>query len=76
MSAHRPQADCASSTGDVHRIAYALSKQLCSAHTLSSNYGDLELDDELRTAVVAALRPILEKRLADCVASAGPREGS
>ena len=45
------------------RWSYALSKQLSSAHTLASNYGDLELDDELRAAVEGAVRPILERRL-------------
>ena len=45
------------------RWSYALSKQLSSAHTLASSYGDLELDDELRAAVERAVRPILEHRL-------------
>ncbi|NVZ09524.1 hypothetical protein HW932_09635 [Allochromatium humboldtianum] len=45
------------------KLSYALSKQLASAHTLASSYGDLELDDELRRAVARALRPILECRL-------------
>lgn len=45
------------------RWSYALSKQLSSAHTLASSYGDLELDDELRRAVERAVRPILERRL-------------
>ena len=44
-------------------ISYALAKQLSSAHTLDSNYGGLELDDELREAIDAAVRPILERRL-------------
>lgn len=46
------------------RWSYALSKQLSSAHTLTSSYGDLELDDELRAAVEKAVRPIIERRLA------------
>ena len=45
------------------RWSYALNKQLASAHTLSSSYGDLELDDELRAAVEKAIKPILERRL-------------
>ena len=45
------------------RWSYALSKQLSSAHTLASSYGDLELDDELRAAIEKAVRPILERRL-------------
>ncbi|MCK7578896.1 MAG: hypothetical protein MZV65_26335 [Chromatiales bacterium] len=45
------------------KLSYTLSKQLSSAHTLASSYGDLELDDELRRAVDRAVRPILERRL-------------
>ena len=41
---------------------YALAKQLDTAHSLESDYGPLELDDELRQAVIAALTPILEHR--------------
>ena len=48
---------------EAFRLSYALSKQLQSAHTLASSYGDLELDDELRAAVERAVRPILERRL-------------
>lgn len=44
------------------RWSYALSKQLSSAHTLASSYGDLELDDEMREAIATALRPIIERR--------------
>lgn len=46
-------------------VRYALSKQLSTAHTVSSNYGDIRLDDELRQAVDDALRPILQQRLRD-----------
>jgi hypothetical protein len=52
-----------SSLPESFRWSYALSKQLSSAHTLASSYGDLELDDELRRAVERAVRPILERRL-------------
>lgn len=45
-------------------LQYALAKQLPTAHTIASNYGDIELDEELRAAVEAAVRPILERRLA------------
>ncbi len=44
--------------------SYALNKQLSTAHTLESNYGGLELDDELRQAIIMALTPILERRAA------------
>jgi hypothetical protein len=64
MNPHLTPEVCASSTSEADRMAYALSKQLCTAHTPSSNYGDIEFDDELSTAVEAALRPILENRLA------------
>jgi len=44
-------------------IKYYLVKVLPSAKTITSNYGDLELDDELRRVIEKALAPILEKRL-------------
>lgn len=44
-------------------LTYALAKQLSSAHTLEGSYGAIDLDEELRAAVDAALRPILERRL-------------
>lgn len=49
-------------TGTEH-YSYALSKQLGSAYALATSYGDLELDEEMRLAVQAALTPILERRL-------------
>ena len=55
------------------RWSYALSKQLSSAHTLASSYGDLELDDELRAAVEKAVRPILERRLKQAEKREGAR---
>jgi uncharacterized protein (DUF433 family) len=45
-------------------MSYALFKQLPTAHTIASSYGEIELDDELRAALQYALRPILEERLA------------
>ena len=48
---------------EAFRWSYALSKQLSSAYEITSNYGGLELDDELRAAVEGAVRPILERRL-------------
>ncbi|NYT62384.1 hypothetical protein H0A66_08675 [Alcaligenaceae bacterium] len=45
-------------------IGYALAKQLKTAHSIESNYGHIYLDEELHKAVDAALRPILERRLA------------
>ncbi len=45
-------------------ISYALAKQLTSATTIESNYGSIDLDAELRRAVDAAVRPILERRMA------------
>ncbi|WP_322999979.1 hypothetical protein [Castellaniella sp.] len=44
-------------------LTYALAKQLSSAHTLEGSYGAIDLDEELRAAVDAAVRPILERRL-------------
>jgi hypothetical protein len=51
------------STDDQTRWSYALAKQLGSAHTLASDYGELALDDELRAAVEASVRPILQRRM-------------
>ncbi|CAM5288107.1 hypothetical protein [Eoetvoesiella caeni] len=45
-------------------IGYALAKQLKTAHSIDSNYGHIYLDTELHQAMDAALRPILERRLA------------
>lgn len=45
-------------------ISYALAKQLKPAHSIESNYGHIHLDQELCQAMDAALRPILERRLA------------
>lgn len=44
-------------------ISYALAKQLASATAIESSYGQIMLDDELRQAVDAAARPILERRM-------------
>lgn len=44
-------------------IAYALTKQLYSIHTIESNYGPIELDEQMQSVVEKALRPILESRL-------------
>lgn len=48
---------------EAFNISYALAKQLGSAYSINTNYGEIELDDELRAALGAALRPILERRL-------------
>lgn len=45
------------------RIGYALAKQLGSAYALSTNYGELYLDEKMKKAVDKALRPILERQL-------------
>ncbi|MEI2415490.1 hypothetical protein V8Z80_04830 [Orrella sp. JC864] len=48
---------------DALKYSYALAKQLDSAYALETNYGTLELDDEMQAAVAAVLRPILTTRL-------------
>lgn len=53
---------------DAAEIRYALAKQLATAHTLASNYGDVPLDDELREVIDTAVRPVLECRLAQLAA--------
>lgn len=44
-------------------LSYAISKQLAAATAISTSYGDIPLDDEMRAALDAALRPILKRRL-------------
>lgn len=52
---------------DQYRYAYdyALAKQLQTAYSIETNYGSITLDPEMREAVDAALRPIIERRLAE-----------
>lgn len=47
------------------RSGYALLKQVPTAYAIASDYGSLDLtdDDELRAAVVAAVTPILKRRI-------------
>lgn len=56
-------------------ISYALAKQLGSATAIESNYGRLDLDEELRCAVDAAIRQILERRLDEETGAATPGLG-
>lgn len=49
---------------EANEISYALSKQIGTAHTLSTTYGDFPLDTELSAVIEKAIRPILERRLA------------
>lgn len=51
-------------------LSYAISKQLATAQYLSTNYGDIPLDDEMRAAVDNAVRPILKRRLNAQIADA------
>lgn len=48
---------------DEFELQYTMAKQLPTAREIHSNYGTIELDDEMRSAVEAALVPILERRL-------------
>lgn len=54
---------------DVDRLRYALCKQLPTAHSLHSSYGELELDAEMRLAVERVISKIIEKRLKNSVCS-------
>lgn len=56
-------------------ISYALAKQLSSATAIESNYGRLDLDEELRCAVDSAVRQILERRLDEEDGAATPGLG-
>jgi len=51
-------------TYDQLQAIHALDKQLRSATIIVTDHGDLKLDEELRIALVAALKPILEERAA------------
>ncbi|MNY30780.1 hypothetical protein D3C86_1649060 [compost metagenome] len=53
-------------------ISYAISKQLAAATAITTNYGDIPLDDEMRAALDAALRPILKRRLNQIIVSGQP----
>lgn len=44
-------------------LSYAISKQLAAASAINTSYGDIPLDDEMRAALDAALRPVLKRRL-------------
>lgn len=46
-----------------NKISYALAKQLPTAYAISTNYGAIELDEEMRAAIEKTLRRILERRL-------------
>lgn len=47
------------------KISYCLNKQLSSMDCIHTNYGDIELDDEMQAVVQKELRKILEKRLSE-----------
>lgn len=51
-------------------LGYALAKQLSTAYEINSNYGALQLDDEMRDVIESTLRPILVARLAALESSA------
>ena len=56
------------------RAGYALLKQLPSAYGISSNYGAIDMteDDEMRAAVIAAVEPILKRRIRDAQGEPNP----
>ncbi|CUI48538.1 MULTISPECIES: hypothetical protein [Achromobacter] len=54
-------------------LSYAISKQLAAATAINTSYGDIELDDEMRAALDAALRPILKRRLNRIIANGQPQ---
>jgi hypothetical protein len=54
-------------------LSYAISKQLAAATAISTNYGDIPLDDEMRAALDNALRPILKRRLNALISEAQPQ---
>lgn len=44
-------------------LSYALAKQLPTAYSINSKFGELNLDEELAMAVQKAIEPILRRRL-------------
>lgn len=44
-------------------IRYALAKQVDTAYAIETNYGCIELDEELSRVVAVAVRTVLELRL-------------
>jgi hypothetical protein len=44
-------------------LEYCLAKQLPRAHSVWTDYGDFELDEELRAAIEKSLRPIIQRRI-------------
>lgn len=59
---------------DADSLSYAISKQLATAQYLSTDYGDIPLDDEMRAAVDNAVRPILKRRLNARLADTAAKE--
>ncbi|MCH1984835.1 DUF2761 domain-containing protein [Achromobacter xylosoxidans] len=58
---------------DAESLSYAISKQLATAQYISTSYGDIPLDDEMRAAVDNAVRPILKRRLNARLADTAPQ---
>ncbi|EHK64807.1 hypothetical protein [Achromobacter arsenitoxydans] len=54
-------------------LSYAISKQLAAATTVTTGYGDIPLDDEMRAALDAALRTILKRRLNQIIVNIQPQ---
>ncbi|CUJ62391.1 hypothetical protein [Achromobacter xylosoxidans] len=59
---------------DAESLSYAISKQLATAQYISTSYGDIPLDDEMRAAVDNAVRPILKRRLNARLADTAAKE--
>lgn len=54
-------------------LSYAISKQLAAAEAITTSYGDIPLDDEMRAALDAVLRPILKRRLNALISEPQPQ---
>jgi len=50
---------------ELEEIKYALAKQVDSLESVNTNYGTIELDDEMKKAVQVTLERVLERRLAE-----------
>lgn len=59
---------------EAEALSRAISQQLAAAVAINTTLGDIPLDDEMRAALDAALRPILKRRLNALIASTASKE--
>ena len=52
---------------ELEDMKYALAKQIDTIESVNTNYGQIELDEEMKKAVKIALERILEKKIAEMI---------